>query len=139
MSQLAGSIRLLQSGALLLTTGFTFGIFIPTTKFPRMGLATHINILQHGLLSIAAGLILRSELVKLEDWQVWLVVGAHFYSWFVNSVTACNAWWGASKTMPIVFHFRNLANCSWRKRLEIQEPRPGRKFLLKLPRLGLSF
>ena len=102
MSQLVASIRLLQSGALLLTTGFVFGMFVHSTKYPRIALSAHINILQHGLLSIAAGLILRTEAVKLDEWQVWVVFVAHLYSWFVNFVSACNAWWGASKTTPIV-------------------------------------
>lgn len=139
MSQLAASIRLLQNGAVLLTTAFSFGIFIPATKFPRIALATHVNLILHGLLSIAAGLVLRSGAVELEEWQVWLVAGAHFYSWVVNSVTACNAFWGASKTMPIVFRYACLANFSWPRSLELQVQRPGRRFLLKVRRLEPSF
>lgn len=103
MSQSSIALGLLKSGSLLLTTGFLWGVFIPHTPYPRIGLSLHINMIQHGLLSLAAGFIMRApNLVKLSDWQVWMVGLSHFYLWIVNLIMLCNVWWGTNKALTIV-------------------------------------
>jgi (hydroxyamino)benzene mutase len=103
MSQTSFAVGLLKSGSILLTSGFLWGIAIPATPFPRIALSTHMNMLQHGLLSIAGGLILRqSGLVTLNHWQIWTVVVAHYYLWILDFVSVLNAWWGTNKTLSLV-------------------------------------
>jgi hypothetical protein len=104
MSQACLGLSLLQSGAILLATGFAWGIFIPHTRYPRIALSTHVNMIQHGLLSIAAGYILRDkDLVTMSEWQFWTVAIAHYYLWAINIVSAMNTWWGTNKALVIVF------------------------------------
>src|SRR5271170_8013213 len=98
MSQPAIAVSLMQSGSILLTGSFLLGVFIPATPYPRIALSTHVNALQHGLLSIAAGLILRDNgLVNLTHWQVWTVAVAHYYLWVINGMSLANSWWGTNK------------------------------------------
>jgi (hydroxyamino)benzene mutase len=103
MSQAAIALGLLKSGSLLLPAAFLLGIFIPATPFPRIALSSHVNMIQHGLLSIGAGLILyQTGLVELSEWQFWLVGLSHFYLWILDFVSICNAWWGTNKTLQVV-------------------------------------
>ena len=130
MSQSAIAVGLLKSGSLLLASAFTWGIFIPATPFPRIALSNHLNMIQHGLLSIGCGLILYQEgLIKLSEWQVWLVGLSHFYLWLLDFVGICNTWWGTSKTLQLVTPSeRYLVMSSWPRSLVPPEGRLGRKF-----------
>jgi (hydroxyamino)benzene mutase len=130
MSQSAMSVGLLKSGSLLLASAFTWGIFIPATPFPRIALSNHMNMIQHGFLSIGCGLILYQEgLIDLSEWQVWLVGLSHFYLWLLDFVSICNAWWGTSKTLQLVPPSeRYLLMSSWPRSLVPPEGRLGRKF-----------
>ena len=133
MSQSAIALGLLKSGSLLLTVAFSWGIVIPATPFPRIALSNHLNMIQHGVLSIAAGLILYQKgLVELSEWQVLLVGFSHFYLWPLNVVSICNAWWGTNKTLHLVLHLKfGTHQNSWPKRLVRLEGRLGKKFWLK--------
>jgi hypothetical protein len=103
MSQLALSIGLLKSGSLFLATGFFWGIFIPKTPYPRIALSVHMNMIQHGLLSIAAGTILYQHgLVELSPWQIYMIGFPHYYLWLSDFVTLCNCWWGTNKGLKLV-------------------------------------
>jgi hypothetical protein len=103
MSQSSLGLTLLQSGSILLAAGFAWGIFIPRTRYPRIALSTHVNMILHGLLSIAAGYILREkELVDMSPWQFWTVAVAHYYLWAMDVVSVLNAWWGTNKALAIV-------------------------------------
>ena len=101
MSPTVHGLHLLQSGAFLITAGLAWGPFIPQTPFPRIALSAHLNFLQHGLLSIAAGILLR-HMKDLSEWQVLLVAVPHYYLWIVNIAMIGNAWWGTNKTTTIV-------------------------------------
>jgi (hydroxyamino)benzene mutase len=96
----AHGLHLIQSGALLITTGLLWGPFIPKTPFPRAALSAHINFLQHGLLSIAAGLVLNR--LTLSEWQVLVVAIPHYYLWITDVVLIANSWWGTNKGLAIV-------------------------------------
>ena len=109
MSQVSIAVSLMKSGAVLLATGFTYGGLIGAVRYPRIALSTHMNLVQHGLLSIGAGYILREQgLVDLADWQLWTVAAAHYYLWVVDIGSICNGWWGTTQAQPIV---RLLALC----------------------------
>jgi (hydroxyamino)benzene mutase len=103
MSQSVIAASLLKSGSLFLASGFLWGVFIPQTPYPRIALSLHMNMIQHGLLSIAAGYILAEHgLVKLSPWQVWMVSIPHFYLWAIDILMLCNTWWGTNKALTIV-------------------------------------
>lgn len=41
-------------------------------------------------------------MVKLEGWQVNIVVIPHYLIWYVDFMNICNTWWGASRTLKLV-------------------------------------
>jgi hydroxylaminobenzene mutase len=94
---------LLKSGALQLAVTFVWGTQIPQTPFPRIALSAHMNMIQEGLLAIAAGYLVRdSGLVHLSEWQMGIVVGAHLGLWVFDLIGMCNSFWGTNKTLTLV-------------------------------------
>lgn len=91
---------LLKSGALQLTTAFLWGPLIPKTPYPRMALSAHMNMIQEGLLAIAAGLVTRSS--DLSEWQLKFVVWTHLGLWAFDIMNMCNSFWGTNKTLKMV-------------------------------------
>ena len=95
---------LIKSGALQLTAAFIWGPFLPNTPYPRIALSSHLNLIQEGLLAIAAGLITRdSELVKLTNGQLNFIIWAHLGLWGIDFVSMCNSFWGTNKTLKMVY------------------------------------
>jgi len=41
-------------------------------------------------------------MVKLEGWQVNMVVIPHYLIWYLDFMNVCNTWWGASRTLKLV-------------------------------------
>ena len=97
-----GDVNLIKNGTLLVTTSLLWGLAIPKSRYPRVALSAHLNLLQHGFLTLAAGLLLKTEMVKLEGWQVNMVVIPHYLIWYVDFINMCNTWWGASRTLKLV-------------------------------------
>ena len=63
-----------------------------------------MNLIQHGLLSIAAGVILRDTgLVKMEGWSVLVVAYPHLFLWALDVVGFANAWWGTNRFLKLVW------------------------------------
>jgi len=104
MSQTTLGLGLVRNGAILLTTSLIWGTQISNTPYPRIALSTHVNMLQHGLLSIAAGLVLREHglVGKMDDWQVWVVFIPHMYLWVLGIASVCNTFWGTNKFLTIL-------------------------------------
>jgi hydroxylaminobenzene mutase len=100
-------LSLVKSGALQLTTGFIWGVLIPIPPYPRIALSAHLNIIQHGLLSIAAGLIVGEGLASYSDWQIWTIAGAHFGLWALDIIGGLNSWWGTNRSFKMVW-FRGV-------------------------------
>src|SRR5437762_1207935 len=94
---------LIKSGALQLTAAFIWGPILPATPYPRIGLSTHLNMIQEGLLAIAAGLVTRDpDLVKLSDWQLNLIIWAHLGMWGMDIISMFNSFWGTNRTLKMV-------------------------------------
>lgn len=86
-----------------MTSGLLWGPVIPQAKYPRIALSAHMNMLQHGLMSIAAGILLRQgEIMGLEKWQVFAVALPHYYVWLLDAVMIANSWWGTNKMLTLV-------------------------------------
>lgn len=97
---------LIKSGALQLAAAFIWGPILPSTPYPRIGLSTHLNMIQEGLLAIAAGLVTRDpDLVKLSDWQLNLIVWAHVGLWGMDIISVFNSFWGTNRTLKMVRRF----------------------------------
>jgi len=97
---------LIKSGATQLATAFVWGTQVPNTPYPRIALSTHMNMIQEGLLAIAAGLIARDpSLIDLSDWQLNLIVAAHVGIWAFDISGMCNSFWGTNKTLKMVVFF----------------------------------
>ena len=96
------ALNLIRSGSLLITTSLVWGLAISNSRYPRIALSAHLNLLQHGFLTIAAGMLLKTEMVKLEGWQVNMVVIPHYLIWYLDFMNVCNTWWGASRTLKLV-------------------------------------
>lgn len=63
-----------------------------------------MNMIQEGLMAIAAGYLVRdSGLVHLSEWQLGIVVGAHVGMWLFDIAGICNSFWGTNKTLKQVF------------------------------------
>jgi hypothetical protein len=131
MSQATLGLGLVRNGAILLTTSLIWGTQISNTPYPRIALSTHVNMLQHGLLSIAAGLLLREHglVGKMDDWQVWVVFIPHMYLWVLGIASVGNTFWGTNKFLTIVYPCLLFVNGSWRRRVMRRAGRLGRRCL----------
>ena len=104
-TQASLGLALVKCGALQLTTGFIWGTLIPIPPYPRIALSAHMNLIQYGLLSIAAGLIAREGAGYYSDWQMWVITGAHFGLWPLAIVMVLNSWWGTNRALTMVISF----------------------------------
>jgi hydroxylaminobenzene mutase len=95
-------LALVKNGALQLTTGFIWGVLIPFPPYPRIALSAHMNIIQHGLLSIAAGYIIQDGLAHYSNWQLYIISGAHFGLWALDIISLVNSWWGTNRSFKMV-------------------------------------
>jgi (hydroxyamino)benzene mutase len=107
-------LNLIKNGSLLVTTGLCWGTVIPATPFPRIALSTHLTLIQHGLLNIAAGTIVRTGLSELNEWQIWMVAVPHYLLWGVHACGMANAWCGSDKTWKIVHSDCNFCKLNFR-------------------------
>ena len=99
------TISLVKNGGLLILTGLLWGVVIHRTPHPRIALSTHMTLLQHGLLNIAASVVLKE--VTLNDWQLRVVGVPHFMLWGLHAIGMLNAWWGANRaTKSVSLPFR---------------------------------
>ena len=93
--------RILIHGMSMVLVGLLFGVVIPNTPFPRLALAAHIQFMTNGLLFIvlATLLIALKHTVGLASVRVMLV--SAYLAWAMALSAAANAWWGASRMLPI--------------------------------------
>ena|SRR5579862_7757829 len=100
------TLNLIKSGVLLIATSLLWGLAITNSGYPRIALSAHLNLLQHGLLTLAVGLLLKTELVALEGWQINMVAIPHYLIWYVDFINICNSWWGTNRTLKLVSLFQ---------------------------------
>ena len=96
------TLDLIKSGVLLIATSLIWGPAITKSRYPRIALSAHLNLLQHGFLTLAAGLLLKTELVTLEGWQINMVAIPHYLIWYVDFINICNSFWGTNRTLKLV-------------------------------------
>ena len=105
------TLNLIKSGTLLVVASLLWGLAIPKSRHPRIALSAHLNLLQHGFLTLAAGFLLKTEMVKLEEtWQINMVAIPHYLIWYVDLINICNTWWGTSRALKLVCF---VCVCEW--------------------------
>jgi hydroxylaminobenzene mutase len=98
---LAASSYLAANAALLILTGFVCGLLVPAAPYPRLMLTAHIQFVVNGIISLLAGLMLRTSLSIAGKRAAEVIVVAHTSAWFLCSSEVGAAIWGARKTLPI--------------------------------------
>jgi (hydroxyamino)benzene mutase len=98
---LGPSFYLAANAALLILTGFICGLVIPAAPYPRLMLTAHIQFVVNGMISLLAGLMLRTSLSIAGKRAAAAIVWAHFSAWFLCFSEVGAAIWGARKTLPI--------------------------------------
>lgn len=92
---------LAANGATLIFVGLLCGLIIPAAAYPRLMLTAHIQFLVNGMVSLFAGLLLKTSLATVGRWGGTLVVAAHVATWAVCLSEVGAAFSGANKTLPI--------------------------------------
>lgn len=95
------SYYLACNGALLILAGLLCGLVIPAADYPRLMLTAHIQFLVNGMISLFAGMMLKTSLAVVGRWGGTVVVVAHVSAWAVCLSEIAAAFWGANKTLPI--------------------------------------
>jgi hydroxylaminobenzene mutase len=81
--------------------GLLSGLIVSAAPFPRLMLTAHIQFLVNGMVSVFAGLLLRTGLAIVRRPAGLLVVWAHVSVWAVCLSEVAAAWWGAKNALPL--------------------------------------
>lgn len=95
------SHKLIQYGIVLFLLGLITGFLIPALQNPRMGLSSHLEGVQNGMLLIIFGLLWNKLSLsgKTLKWMYALAIFGTFTNWFTTLLAGI---WGAgSEMMPI--------------------------------------
>jgi len=97
----AHSYYLAGNGAALILAGLLCGLVIPAATYPRLMLTAHIQFLVNGMISVFAGLMLRTAIATVGQRSATLIVGAHVSVWVVCFSEVFAAITGAKNALPI--------------------------------------
>jgi hydroxylaminobenzene mutase len=92
---------LTMNGALMMLAGLLFGLTVGAAPYPRLMLTAHIQFLVNGMVSVFAGVILKTALSIVTRRNGILIVWGHISAWAVCFSEVAAALWGANKTLPI--------------------------------------
>ncbi|MBI3769276.1 MAG: hypothetical protein HY271_12420 [Deltaproteobacteria bacterium] len=95
------SYYLTGNGSLMILAGLLCGFTISAAPYPRLMLTAHIQFLVNGMMSVFAGLILRTSLSRVGRRGGMLIVWGHVSAWAVCFSEVAAAVWGAKKALPI--------------------------------------
>ncbi len=95
------SYYLTGNGALMILVGLLSGLAVAAAPYPRLMLTAHIQFLVNGMMSVFAGLMLKTLLSIVGRRSATLIVWAHVSAWAVCFSEVAAAVWGANKTLPI--------------------------------------
>jgi hydroxylaminobenzene mutase len=101
-AMLQGSARLLViNGAALMLAGLLCGLTVESAPLPRLMLTAHIQFLVNGMVSVLAGLLLRTGLSVVSGRGGAIIVIGHVTTWAVCLSEVAGAVWGTTKALPI--------------------------------------
>jgi len=95
------SYYLTGNGALMILVGLLSGLAVAAAPYPRLMLTAHIQFLVNGMVSVFAGLMLKTFLSIVGRRSATLIVWAHVSAWAVCFSEVAAAVWGANKALPI--------------------------------------
>lgn len=95
------SYYLTGNGALMILVGLLCGLAVAAAPYPRLMLTAHIQFLVNGMVSVFAGLLLKTSLSVVGRRSATLIVWAHISAWAVCFSEVAAAFWGANKTLKI--------------------------------------
>ena len=95
------SYYLTGNGALMILAGLLCGLTISAAPYPRLMLTAHIQFLVNGMISVLAGLMLKTSLSIVGRPSGLLIVWGHVLAWAVCFSEVAGAVWGAKGTLPI--------------------------------------
>lgn len=88
-------------GAVMMVTGLLWGALIGATPYPRLALGAHIQFTTNGLMFLVAGLVIAHAGIGRGRLARKILLTAPWGVWAMAVSEAANAWWGASKTLPL--------------------------------------
>ena len=95
------SYYLTGNGALMVLAGLLCGLTVSAVPYPRLMLTAHIQFLVNGMMSVFAGLMLKTSLSIVGRGSGMLIVWGHVSAWAVCFSEVAGAIWGANKALPI--------------------------------------
>jgi hydroxylaminobenzene mutase len=91
----------LRHGAAFMVVGFLWGAAIGAAPFPRLALGAHIQFTTSGVMFVVAGLLIAHLGIGRIGAQRAILAYTPWAVWVMALSEAANAWWGASKMLPI--------------------------------------
>lgn len=92
---------LTANGALMILVGLGCGLGVSAAPYPRLMLTAHIQFVVNGMLSLLAGILLKTSLSVVGRTGGFVVVAGHVLAWAVCLSEVAAAFWGAKRTLPI--------------------------------------
>jgi len=92
---------LTMNGALMMLAGLLCGLTVGAAPYPRLMLTAHIQFLVNGMVSVFAGLMLKTALSIVSGRSATLIIWGHISAWAVCFSEVAAAFWGANKTLPM--------------------------------------
>jgi (hydroxyamino)benzene mutase len=91
----------LRQGAVYMMVGLMWGMLVPTTPFPRLGLVAHIQLTVNGIMFLVAGLMILHLPIVKSSLSAGILVAGPWLTWLIMLSEMANAWWGAKNMLPI--------------------------------------
>jgi hydroxylaminobenzene mutase len=101
MSVHSGSRQILIHGLMLVLVGLLWGLVVPNTPYPRLGLGAHIQFETNGMLFIVLATLLLALPHRVGSTSVWVMLLAAWLTWAMALSEVANAWWGTTQMLPI--------------------------------------
>ncbi|KIM20515.1 hypothetical protein M408DRAFT_30298 [Serendipita vermifera MAFF 305830] len=111
------STNLIKSGVTLQLFGLLWGLYVPSTPFPRLALSAHLHSMTNGALLTVVGLVLRqTDLLTLNPLQSSIVTWGLNTAWISIASKCANAYWGTANTLPITAKVANaVGGLEWQE------------------------
>src|SRR5262249_35046176 len=95
------SLSNLRQGAVYMIIGLIWGMIVPKTPFPRLGLGAHIQLTATGVMFLVAGLVISHRGLGTGRFCSRILVAGPWLTWPVMLTEMANAWWGTRHMLSI--------------------------------------
>jgi (hydroxyamino)benzene mutase len=101
MTVQTGGKQVLIHGLALIFAGLIWGFAPPLTPYPRLALGAHLQFETNGLLFVVLAILLLKLPHRVGVKAVAVMVVSAWLTWLMALSEVANAWWGASRMLPI--------------------------------------